>query len=123
MGSSLFYLKTWADFASVINETPSRLDTADLSMWRAAGLLLDDQGFVIPSNTENNSMDGYFPHGESGMREDMIANALVWLLSKIINYAVYETYAELLFLHANEVVELVIPLIMCIHKIGTCSPT
>lgn len=61
-------------------------------MWRAAGLVLDDQGFVIPSNARENTSDGYFTPG-TGMREDMIANALIWLLSKIINYAAYEMHS------------------------------
>lgn len=57
-------------------------------MWRAAGLLLDESGFVIPSNSRQNAGDDYFP--SLGMQEDMISNALIWLLSKIINYTVYE---------------------------------
>ena len=57
------------------------MNTEDLSLWRAAGLALDDQGLVLPSNTD----DSYFPdHGV--MREDMISNALVWLMSKIVNF-------------------------------------
>lgn len=43
---------------------------------------LDDQGLVIPSNTE----DFNYPERKTAMREDMISNALVWLISKIINY-------------------------------------
>lgn len=108
-------------FLSVINETSSRLDTADLGMWRAAGLLLDYQGFVIPSNTRENANDGYLTPGESGMREDMIANALIWLLSKIINYAAYELLPKPLFHGANEVAVLVIRLIMSFPKIGAYS--
>ncbi|TVY65642.1 Transcriptional regulatory protein moc3 [Lachnellula suecica] len=68
--------------AAFINEGQTRLNTEDIGLWRAAGLLLDDQGFVIPSNSE----DSQFPERQLVMREDMISNALIWLMSKIINY-------------------------------------
>jgi hypothetical protein len=67
---------------SVINEGQTRLNTEDLDLWRAAGLQIDEQGFVLPSNTE----DFHYPDRRTVMREDMIANALIWLLSKIINF-------------------------------------
>ncbi|KAG9242963.1 hypothetical protein BJ878DRAFT_143184 [Calycina marina] len=63
--------------AAFINETQTRLNTADLGLWKAAGLRLDDDGFVV---SNNNLDDG------PAMREDMISNALIWLLSKIVNY-------------------------------------
>jgi hypothetical protein len=66
----------------VINEGQTRLNTEDLGLWRAAGLHIDDHGFVIPSNTE----DSHFPERQITMREDMISNALIWLMSKLINY-------------------------------------
>lgn len=71
-----------ANSLEVINEGQTRLNTEDLSLWRAAGLHIDDKGFVVPSNTE----DYDYPERQMSMREDMIANALVWLISKIINY-------------------------------------
>jgi hypothetical protein len=52
------------------------LDIEDLRMWRAAGLGLDDQGLVLPSIGDR---DGQ-------MRDDMISNALIWILAKVINY-------------------------------------
>jgi hypothetical protein len=58
------------------------LNTEDLGLWRAAGLHLDENGFIIPSNTE----DYHFPERHLVMREDMISNALIWLMSKIINF-------------------------------------
>lgn len=67
--------------AAFINEGQTRLNTEDLGLWRAAGLHLDDQGFVIPSNVE----DSPFPERQV-MREDMVSNALIWLMSKIINF-------------------------------------
>lgn len=67
---------------AVINEGQTRLNTEDFDLWRAAGLHLDDQGYVIPSNTE----DFHYPERQTAMREDMISNALIWLMSKIVNY-------------------------------------
>ncbi|KAI1370973.1 hypothetical protein F4677DRAFT_450924 [Hypoxylon crocopeplum] len=63
-------------YASFILEGRTRMDIEDLCMWRAAGLALDDQGFVIPSN---NAV-------EDIMKDDMISNALIWILSKVVNY-------------------------------------
>lgn len=67
---------------TVINEGQTRLNTEDLGLWRAAGLHIDERGFVIPSNTD----DFNYPERQLVMREDMISNALIWLMSKIINY-------------------------------------
>lgn len=58
------------------------MDTEDLRIWKEAGLLLDSTGLVVPSNT---SETGY-PEGDGVMKEDMISNALVWLMSKLINF-------------------------------------
>ncbi|KAK0110466.1 hypothetical protein ONS96_002077 [Cadophora gregata f. sp. sojae] len=78
-----FWNFTRQDFlAAFINECQTRLNTNDVSIWKAAGLQLDEQGFVLPSNTE----DSHFPERQAVMREDMISNALIWLMSKIINY-------------------------------------
>ncbi|KAL1864378.1 hypothetical protein VTK73DRAFT_5941 [Phialemonium thermophilum] len=63
-------------FAAFILEGRTRLDIDDLRMLRAAGLQLDDHGFVLPSAGST----------EGGMKEDMISNALIWILSKVINY-------------------------------------
>ncbi|KAI8937856.1 hypothetical protein NX059_005545 [Plenodomus lindquistii] len=69
--------------AAFINKTHTRLDTEDLSLWKEAGLLIDDNGFIVPSNTTES---GYPEDGESMMREDLICNALVWLMSKLVNF-------------------------------------
>ncbi|KAF2032249.1 hypothetical protein EK21DRAFT_99125 [Setomelanomma holmii] len=69
--------------SAVINKTHTRLDTEDFSLWKDAGLLLDDQGFILPSNTTES---GYPEEGESMMREDLICNALVWLMAKLVNF-------------------------------------
>lgn len=66
----------------VINKTHTRLDTEDLTLWKEAGLLIDDNGFIIPSNTTESG----YPEGENMMKEDLICNALVWLMSKLVNF-------------------------------------
>ncbi|KAH8815956.1 hypothetical protein F5884DRAFT_747475 [Xylogone sp. PMI_703] len=68
--------------AAFINETLTRLNPYELDLWRAAGLLIDEQGFVVPSNREESE----YPEGQPAMREDMISNALIWLIAKIVNY-------------------------------------
>ncbi|KAI9695162.1 MAG: hypothetical protein M1820_008868 [Bogoriella megaspora] len=68
--------------AAFINETNTRLDTEDLTMWREAGLKIDDRGFILPANT---TASGY-PEGDDVMKEDMISNALIFLISKLDNY-------------------------------------
>lgn len=51
-------------------------------LWTEAGVRVDHMGFVRPSNT---AATGY-PEGEDFMKEDLICNALVWILSKIVNF-------------------------------------
>lgn len=69
----------------VINKTRTRLDTEDLSIWREAGLLIDEDGFIVPSNATESG----YPEGEGMMREDLICNALVWLMGKLVNFMAY----------------------------------
>jgi hypothetical protein len=68
--------------AAFINESQTRLNPEDLVLWKDAGLLLDNHGFVRPSNTTHSG----YPEGDDMMKEDMISNALIWLLSKIVNF-------------------------------------
>lgn len=58
-----------------INKTHTHLDTEDHSLWKEAGLLIDDQGFLILNIVES----GYSDDGA-------ISNALTWLMSKLINF-------------------------------------
>lgn len=51
-------------------------------LWTEAGLQLDHMGFIRPSNT---TATGY-PEGDDVMKEDLICNALIWILSKIVNF-------------------------------------
>ncbi|OAX85178.1 hypothetical protein ACJ72_00445 [Emergomyces africanus] len=70
--------------SAFINKCKTRLDPDNLVLWTEAGLLLDNDGFVRPSNT---SSSGY-PDGSDGMREDLVSNALIWILSKVVNFII-----------------------------------
>ncbi|KAI9786072.1 MAG: hypothetical protein M1816_008100 [Peltula sp. TS41687] len=59
-----------------IIEGQTRLDTENIQLWRDAGIALDAEGFVQPSNQ----------NGGDPMEEDMIGNAIIWLTSKIVNF-------------------------------------
>lgn len=58
------------------------MNTDDLVLWTESGLQLDNMGLVRPSNT---SAYGY-PEGDDVMKEDLISNALIWILSKLVNF-------------------------------------
>ncbi|KAI4251388.1 MAG: hypothetical protein LQ352_004876 [Teloschistes flavicans] len=67
-------------FAAFVNECRTRLDTDDVAMWRDAGLLLDENALVVPSNTPESDLQE-----NDQMKEDMTGNALIWLMSKMMN--------------------------------------
>ena len=73
--------KVRSSYNIVINECQTRLDTENVQLWREAGLLLSDDGFVLPSNTAESGLP---EHGI--MKEDLISNALIWLSSRLCNY-------------------------------------
>lgn len=60
-----------------INQTSTRLNTADIPMWQNAGLHIDDSGSIIPSNDTIR---------HEAMQDDMICNALIWLTMKLVNF-------------------------------------
>ena len=66
-------------FAAFVHECRTRLCTEDILLWRDAGLLLDEDGLVISSNMADTALSE-----GSRMREDMIGNALIWLVSKLV---------------------------------------
>ncbi|CEJ62155.1 hypothetical protein PMG11_10663 [Penicillium brasilianum] len=68
--------------AAFINECHTRLNTEDIVLWTEAGLLIDQMGFVQPSNLG----EAGYPEGNDVMKEDQICNALVWIMSKIVNH-------------------------------------
>ncbi|EAT92404.2 hypothetical protein SNOG_00909 [Parastagonospora nodorum SN15] len=59
------------------------LSAQDRALWREAGLLIDEQGFIVPSNKPLNVYQG---EAQSTMSEDLICNALIWLMAKLVNY-------------------------------------
>lgn len=67
--------------AAYISCTKTRLDTEDLSLWRSAGLVIDENGLVIPGKAGFSA----YVRGENSVREDMMANALIFILSKLMN--------------------------------------
>ncbi|GIZ39550.1 hypothetical protein CKM354_000293000 [Cercospora kikuchii] len=67
--------------SAFINNKCTRLDTTDLSMWRSAGLNLTLDGFVVPSHPRHQDYNG-----DLAMGDDMISNALIWLLMKLVNF-------------------------------------
>ena len=67
--------------SALINSTSTRLDTADLAMWQSAGIKLTHEGYVCPSNRSHANFDS-----NNYMDDDMICNALIWLLAKLVNF-------------------------------------
>ncbi|EGP91270.1 uncharacterized protein MYCGRDRAFT_66114 [Zymoseptoria tritici IPO323] len=67
--------------SAFINHTSTRLDTADIPMWHRFGLNLTAAGFVCPSNPQH---PDYL--AEQAMADDMVSNALIWLVMKLVNY-------------------------------------
>ncbi|KAI9806240.1 MAG: hypothetical protein M1825_006355 [Sarcosagium campestre] len=68
--------------AAFINESQTRTDTGNLALWKAAGLLLDEEGFLQPSNVAKSGCS----EDDEAMHEDMIGNGLIWLMSKLLNF-------------------------------------
>ncbi|KAL4927250.1 uncharacterized protein BDV17DRAFT_299196 [Aspergillus undulatus] len=66
--------------SAFINRSRTRLHTEDLALWTEAGLQVDSLGFVRAN------ADAAGHSGETAMKEDSISNALVWIISKIINF-------------------------------------
>ncbi|KAL4746676.1 hypothetical protein BDW72DRAFT_30671 [Aspergillus terricola var. indicus] len=62
--------------ASYYNRLPTHLDPDDLALWRAAGLSLNDQGNLEPSEVPRSHWS----------QEDMATNVLTRLLNKLTNY-------------------------------------
>jgi hypothetical protein len=74
----------------VINKTKTRLDTEDSSLWREFGLVLNEEGSIVP----NSVTDSAFPDCDSMMKEDLICNSLVWLMGKLVNFMAYGDHFE-----------------------------
>jgi hypothetical protein len=50
-------------------------------MWKEAGLLIDEHGFIV----QNNTTESGYSEGDM-MKEDLICNTLVWLMAKLVNF-------------------------------------
>lgn len=70
---------------SYLTRTPTHLDPANLALWRAAGISIDDLlKFHIVRD------------GSSGLsQEDQAANGLSWLISKVINFLVQARQSQI----------------------------
>lgn len=80
--TSIFWNFARQDMLSAfINNTNTRLDTADIPMWTSAGLKINPDGYLYPSNPSHPDY-----HAETAMSDDKISNALIWLLMKLVNY-------------------------------------
>lgn len=80
---AIFWNFARQDFAAaLITESPARLDVNNHQLWRDAGLELDAQGRIIP----NQGTWIEYSEGGLAMREDMLSNGLILILSKICNY-------------------------------------
>ncbi|KAK4547110.1 hypothetical protein LTR36_001331 [Oleoguttula mirabilis] len=67
--------------SAFINNTSTRLDTSDLPMWRSAGLKLTPEGYICPSDPQHPRYSK-----DNAMPDDIISNALIWLLMKLVNF-------------------------------------
>ena len=67
--------------SAFINNNNTRLDIGDLPMWTSAGINIDQQGYLYPSNPSHSEY-----HPERAMTDDKISNALIWLLMKLVNF-------------------------------------
>ena len=65
--------------SSYMSRTQTYLDPDNLPLWRAAGLPVDDQGSI-------HSRDIAMQAGTGLTKEDLAANTLVWLVTKVINF-------------------------------------
>jgi hypothetical protein len=67
--------------SALFNSTSTRLDIFDLAIWQSAGIKLSHEGYVYPSNSSHPNFDP-----DKSMEDDMICNALIWLLAKLVNF-------------------------------------
>lgn len=65
--------------SSYMNRSPTHLDPDNLPLWRAAGLPIDEQGNIRPNSEAVKAGTGL-------TREDLAANTLIWLITKVINF-------------------------------------
>ena len=83
-GRAAFWNFARADYlAAYVNRSTTRLDTENLTMWRAAGLPITEDGVLIYRDHVNSGdLVTYLP----GDREDSVACALIWIVLRIMNF-------------------------------------
>ncbi|GAB1197651.1 hypothetical protein APSETT444_006952 [Aspergillus pseudonomiae] len=77
--SAAFWNLARLDYLSAyINRVPTQLDHHNLTLWRAAGISIDETGTI--SLHAKDMTDKALSH------EDLAANSLTWLVAKVINF-------------------------------------
>ncbi|GKZ95699.1 hypothetical protein AnigIFM59636_009707 [Aspergillus niger] len=81
---------------TVINETQTRLNLSDLVLWRNFGLIISSSGHFLPPSASPAMASPspsplafplpLPPPAHTWLCEDMLSNALIWIISKIINF-------------------------------------
>jgi len=80
---AIFWNFARQDFAAaLITESEPRLDTSNHQLWRNAGLELDENGRMIA----NKGVWINYSEGALTMREDMLSNGLILILSKLCKF-------------------------------------
>lgn len=83
-GRAAFWNFARADYlAAYVNNSRTRLDTENLTMWRAAGLPVTEQGIITyGAHTTTDAGMSYLPSD----REDSVACALIWIVLRVMNF-------------------------------------
>lgn len=83
-GRAAFWNFARADYiAAYVNNSKTRLDTENLTMWRAAGLSVTEQGVLTyGAQTTTNAGLSYLPSD----REDSVACSLIWIVLRVMNF-------------------------------------
>ncbi|EHA18724.1 hypothetical protein ASPNIDRAFT_140060, partial [Aspergillus niger ATCC 1015] len=82
--------------SAFINETQTRLNLSDLVLWRNFGLIISSSGHFLPPSASPAMASPspsplafplpLPPPAHTWLCEDMLSNALIWIISKIINF-------------------------------------
>lgn len=83
-GRAAFWNFARADYlAAYVHRTRTRLDTENLTMWRAAGLPITEDG-VLKHGDDAANANGitYLPSD----REDSVACSLIWIVLRVMNF-------------------------------------
>ncbi|EXJ86548.1 hypothetical protein A1O3_03501 [Capronia epimyces CBS 606.96] len=84
-GRAAFWNFARADYlAAYINHSKTRLDPDNLTMWKAAGLPVTDDGTLTYSDPTNpgSAIVSYRP----GDREDLVSCTLIWIVLRTMNF-------------------------------------